>query len=768
MKYSGYLRDLIGVGVWLVLALPLVAAPAIVPAPQAFLQEVALRFTAADGAPTGAVQLIECPAPGQPRALSAGQWYEWRGGKWTVNAALRQTDDTHFVLADNSNQPVQVSLPRRSVLQVMRTAASIWVVGTNAVWQLTPAQPPAALPWPSGQRIRQLAVARDGRVMVASSAGLFALTHGQLEHRHIMDASGRDWTAGEVLGVAFDVQDRLWFATRAGVGCEAATNATFYEGQDGLPGNAFMSVAAAPDGSVWFTTERGVIRYDGTNWQYRQGLRWLPDDMVVSAAMDATNTVWFATAAGVGGLERKPMTLAAKAEYYEQQIEQYVKRTPYGYVAGAHLQKAGDPASADPQDTDNDGLWTAMYGAGECFAYAATGDARAKARAQKAFEALRFLQKVTQGGPHAPPLGFVARTIRSTTLPDPNTGRLEDDREHQRSDPQWKVYEPRWPKSTDGQWYWKSDTSSDELDGHYFFYALYYEFCADTAAEKDRVREVVRNLTDHLLTHHYQLVDHDGTHTRWGVFDPASLNEDPRWWPERGLNSLSLLSYLTVASYVTGDAKYEAAVQELVGKNGYAQNAMYPKVQFGIGSGNQSDDEMAFMNYYTLLRHTPDATLRQQMWLSFSLYWLGETPELSPFFNFAYAGTALNQPGSIVPGSPVSALMLYPDWQKDALATLHGFPLDQVNWGLQNSHRLDIVRLPLLNSGDLTDPDAPGSRGLCANGKVLPIENRYLDQWATDPWQLDYPGDGHELAAGTVFLLPYYLGLYHGFIAKPK
>src|SRR5450759_5374567 len=98
------------------------------------------------------------------------------------------------------------------------------------------------------------------------------------------------------------------------------------------------------------------------------------------------------------------MTLAAKAEFYEQEIERYIKRTPFGYVAEAPLRRPGDKTSADPQDSDNDGLWTAMYGAGECFAYAATHDSKSKARAKKAFEALRFLQKVTQGGPHAPPL----------------------------------------------------------------------------------------------------------------------------------------------------------------------------------------------------------------------------------------------------------------------------------------------------------------------------------------------------------------------------
>jgi hypothetical protein len=143
--------------------------------------------------------------------------------------------------------------------------------------------------------------------------------------------------------------------------------------------------------------------------------------------------------------------------------------------------------------------------------------------------------------------------------PDPNVGRIERDREEQKGDRLWKVYEPRWPKSADGQWFWKSDTSSDELDGHYFFYPLYYDFCATSDAEKKAVQSVVRKLTDHLLEHDYVLIDHDGKPTRWAIFGPQYFNRDPDWWAERGLNSLSMLSYLAVAAHVTGDPKYAAA-----------------------------------------------------------------------------------------------------------------------------------------------------------------------------------------------------------------
>jgi hypothetical protein len=471
-----------------------------------------------------------------------------------------------------------------------------------------------------------------------------------------------------------------------------------------------------------------------------------------------------ATSGGLGLIERRAMTLAEKAEHFESEIARHVKRTSYGFVAEAPLRVAGDRSTADPQDSDNDGLWTAMYGAGACFAYGATRDPRALERARQAFEALRFLQKVTQGGEHEPPRGYVARTVRPVAGPDPNVGRLEADREAQKGDALWKAYEPRWPKSADGKWYWKSDTSSDELDGHFFFYPLYHDLCAETEAEKGRVREVVRDLADHLVAHDFSLVDHDGRPTRWGVFGPGQLNRNPQWWPERGLNSLSILSYLAVAGHVTGDPKYGAVSRRLVEEHGYAQNLMFPKVQNGPGSGNQSDDEMAFMCFYSLLRHSGDEALKAQARYAFYAYWANEEPEMNPFFHFAYAAHNLGATAT----NPFGVYDLAPwaGWMEDSMATLRGFPLDRLNWPHQNSHRLDVRMLWSQGATDLYEPGQRG-RGSRVGGRVVPVENRHFNHWNTDPWRLDYGGNGNELAAGTVFLLPYYMGLYHGFIEKP-
>lgn len=753
------------VGAVLGLAVQASLAAEFQPASQHFRQEIAHHFTEKDGAPTGPVALVDCPSSGTVRVFAGEQWYEFQDGRWHVNEALKPESDTRFTFADSKGLPAQAAIAWKGVRQILRAGVTNLIAGAHTCLACPEGGEPISLHWPEHLTIRQMALSPDGVLHVASSAGLWALRGKDWQQVQVIDGGGRAWAVGDVPGVAFDSKGRLWFATKAGVGCQAAEGWRFYEGKDGLPWNEFTGMAAGPDGEVWFATHLGVIRFDGKDWEYRQGPRWLPHDDVAQVAVDGRGRAWFATATGIGCIERQPMTLAEKAEFYEQEIERYVKRTPYGYVAEAPLRQAGDKKTADPQDSDNDGLWTAMYGAGECFAYGATKDPKAKEHAKKAFEALRFLQKVTQDCAHAPPKGYIARTIRPVDWPDPNVGRLEGDREAQQHDKLWKVYEPRWPKSADGKWYWKSDTSSDELDGHYFFYPLYYDLCADTDAERDRVREVVRDVTDHLLTHRYVLIDHDGKPTRWAIYGPQYLNHDPFWWQERGLKSLSILSYLAVAEHVCGDPKYAAAARELIDRESYAQNAMHPKVQHGPGSGNQSDDEMAFMCYYGLLRCSRDETLNNMMRYSFYRYWLNEAPEMNPFFNFAYAALSLNgtaaSPWGAFPVSP------WPGWHEDAMATLYGFPLDRLNWPLRNSHRLDVVFLPPVRSSDLESPDAPRRRGNRVNGKVLPVENRQFNHWNTDPWELDYGGNGGELAAGTVFLLPYYMGLYHGFIQKP-
>jgi hypothetical protein len=402
-----------------------------------------------------------------------------------------------------------------------------------------------------------------------------------------------------------------------------------------------------------------------------------------------------------------------------------------------------------------------MYGAGECFAYAVTKDPLAKRRAKAAFEALRFLRVVTQRGPHPAPEGFVARAILPTSGPDPNLEYTpeRDARTRATSDALWKVIVPRWPVSADGKWYWKTDASSDELDGHFFFYALYYDLVADTEEERSRVREHVAAVAGHLIDHNFQLVDHDGKPTRWAIFNPESLNHNFNWHKERGTNSLSILAYLKVAGHITGDPRFAAAARLLIDQHAYDTNILVPKAATGPGSGNQSDDEMIFMNYYNLIRYETDPVLRETYALALFKQWQWERQELNPFFDFIYAASCTGQTAEDAFGkadlSPKDN-----GWLEESVDSLKRFPLDRADWRLINSHRLDIVRLP-----DYIDLDRDvGAVGHRVNGKVLPIDERWVGLWNHDPWELDEGGDGTTLADGEAFLLPYYMGLYHKYI----
>jgi len=542
--------------------------------------------------------------------------------------------------------------------------------------------------------VRQVARRGDGTTAAATSEGVYErVADGPWQRLAPVDERGLVWGTGDIRGVAYDTHGRLVVATPAGVARRGQDGWEFFTGAEGLPVADFTVVASAPDGTVWFGSKIGAVEWSGTTFRYRQGPGWLPGDVVHDLVVAANGDVIVATDGGTGWIAARSTTLAEKARHYEAIIDESISRTEHGFVATADLDVPGDASTARRIDSDNDGLWTAMYGAAQCFAYAHDRSADAKRRADRAFRALTFLQEVTQGGEHAPPPGFPARTVLPGDGPDPNVGQEARDRQTRETDPHWKMLEPRWPKSADGRWWWKADTSSDELDGHYFF-----------------------------------------------------------------------LAYLAIAAHVTGEARYEAAAEALRRDHAYDANALSPKVQLGVGSGNQSDDEMAFMNLYHLVRYTSDPGLRRAFLGAFHRSWLLERPERNPFFHFAFVATAqeAGADGSVDPSARDA--LGGADWLDGSIETLVLLPFDRCQWRHTNTHRLDLVRLSATQSIDPGRPDHV-PRGYRVDGKVLPVDERSFAHWNTDPWCLDQGGDGRELASGTVFLLPWHMGRYHGFLA---
>ncbi len=482
-----------------------------------------------------------------------------------------------------------------------------------------------------------------------------------------------------------------------------------------LPHIEVTVIAEESPALIWVGTTRGAVRFDLTSGrtaaQYFASKRWLPDDRVTAIGFEQSQSgesgsaVWIETPQGFSRIEYKPMTLAEKTRLFEERVR--ARHVRHGFTASSRLRIPADLTSNQTVSSDNDGLWTAMYLAGECFRYKVTGEVKAREYAREGIQALMRLESIT-GIP-----GFPARSfIRIGEDEQPKDGE--------------------WHPTPDGQWKWKGDTSSDEIVGHYLAYAVYYDLVAGES-ERSQIRAVVERITSHILDNGYHLIDVDGKPTRWGWWAPEEIWVDP---DETGLRALHMLSHLRVAHHITGNPKFEAAYDELVKRHRYAHLTRNQKINVP-GHVNHSDDELAFLSYYPLLLYEKNPELRKIYIESLERSWLIERPERNPLWNYIYAaGTGSGEFDA-----------------EESLLTLRQIPLDLVSWTVTNSHRLDVVQDPAADR-------FTRKQSLL----VLPPDERPMMKWNGNPYALDGGDGGHGEDDGAFFLLPYWLGRYHGFI----
>ncbi|MEX0678067.1 MAG: hypothetical protein WD063_13380 [Pirellulales bacterium] len=483
----------------------------------------------------------------------------------------------------------------------------------------------------------------------------------------------------------------------------------------------------AADGGTWVGSHRGLMYLapGAARWRVFHSRRWLPGDDVEDVAITESGDVLVETSAGIGRLARRPMTLERKMNAIDEMLVKHHVRE--GLVGGIHLSEPGNLAAGYQQHSnDNDGLWTSIYVAAEAFRYGVTGDAAAKRNARRSLEALMFLERVS-GLP-----GFAARSIVPAGEPMPTHGE--------------------WHRSADGRWWWKGDTSSDEVDGHYFAYSIYYNVAADEG-EKKEIREYVARITDHIIDNGLQYVGPPGVPTRWGVWSPQKLNHDLRRQGDRGLNSLEILSFLKVAQHIVGKPRYAETARELVEKHAYAANTVFQKHAWPPERVNHSDDELAFLAYYPLLIHERDAELRKFYLASIRRTWLAERPERSPLFNLIY-GAALQANTWTVPTERPDAALVEPaEYDRDeCIAWFRDVPSETFNWIVRNSGRNDLGSLSTNRFGRLTSQT------------VLPVSERPVMRWNGDPYLLDGGSGGDYRDDGAAILLPYWMGRYHRLI----
>jgi hypothetical protein len=501
----------------------------------------------------------------------------------------------------------------------------------------------------------------------------------------------------------------------AAVKAEARPSA--WTGQEPGPVAGLGVFAREKAGAVWLGSGQGAARFDAQaahrwdRWEYFFGQRWLPDDEVLNIWVDdaaSRRKVWVRTRTGVTLLEWRPMSLAEKAQYFEERIE--ARHVRHGLVADSHLRAAGDLSTNLKTDNDNDGLWTAIYLGAQAYRYAVTRAPDARAKAQRALHAIMRLEAIT-GLP-----GFYARSFVSKDEPRPQSGE--------------------WHPTPDGQWLWKGDTSSDESVGHYYAYALYYDLVADQS-EKAAIGKVVARMTDYLIRNDYELLDLDGKPTRWGRWSEAYYRTEEGQY-ESALRSLQLLSFLKTTHHLTGEAKYQEAYLECV-RRGYAQKMRHYRRWPGGGEINFSDDELAYLSYAPLLRYEQDSKLREPYLDGLRFTWSQVRSDLNPLWNYI----------SVASG----AGPMTPEIRAESRLTLERIPMDLIEWRVQNSHRRDVKFH--------SDKDRFARAQLV---EVPAPDERPVSKWNGNPYRPDGGGNGHAEDDGAFFLLPYWMGRYHGWV----
>eukprot|EP01102_Stenamoeba_stenopodia_P019004 TRINITY_DN7060_c0_g4_i2.p1 TRINITY_DN7060_c0_g4~~TRINITY_DN7060_c0_g4_i2.p1 ORF type:complete len:802 (-),score=153.57 TRINITY_DN7060_c0_g4_i2:157-2529(-) len=555
---------------------------------------------------------------------------------------------------------------------------------------------------------------------------------------------GKDWYYFQVPGIidgpistlAVDQENSLWIGNDVCINIQYA-NLTFerigYE--EGLVYSNISSIAMCSNsGAVWVGSSLlGAFRLETVSqrgdWKYFFGPRWFPTTSVdvsetsgssVSKAVcvpttgNITEVAIVATKGGISLLYYNLITLADKANILGDIM--YPRHDRYGLVGGCNLQSFGNLSSWTPTTDDNNGLWSGIYLASQCFRYAVTGDPVAKQNAWTTFEAMEFLNNVT---------GIKGYMARSFAKPNDGSGAGGQN----------------WYNSTAYPgWIWKGDTSSDEVTGHLFAYPIFYDLVAETPEEKQRAYNLIYNIVYGIVEHNFTLINQFGNATTWGKWNPQYLNDDPDWYDDRGLNSMQILSWLLTAYRISNDTYFTDAYNLLTQKYHYDVNIVDLKIT-QPSDDNFSDDELTFLAY-------------------FSYIW-NQNYSLGSLFDDSLSRTfAIAKPERPSPYNYIYAAYYGPNSNYDlagSVVTLQQYPLSWINWPYLNSPRLDIT----INR-DMSRQGTPISL------YPLPYDEVFVSRWNGAPFQLDQDGGGDGETDTGAWLLPYWMARYYNLISGPQ
>lgn len=548
-----------------------------------------------------------------------------------------------------------------------------------------------------------------GTIYVHDGRRVGLLEGGEITYQYIAD-----WGTlqhGATIRDMMAQGSRLVLATDEGLGVLRGMTWYAIQGEHGLCYEDTTTLGEGFDRELWVGTSNGALREVDGDFQFFGHQRWLPHGNV-NAVASAGNAVYIATDGGIGIITYEPYTLAKKAAYYERWLEEWgMKRL--GFVHSLNLIDG----EWQREVSDNDVGYSSHYAAAKCFEYAVTGSPEARAEALNMMRAMKWSEEIT------PIAGFPARSIYAVGEPTlkamHGSGGLPAE----------------WHRTEDGLWEWKGDTSSDETDAHIYLTAIFHELVANEE-EKVWAAEHLHRVFGHILDNGFYLKDVDGKPTRWARWDPEYL-QTPYGYYARGLNGMGAFNYMTTALHFTGDPKFQAGREQLLGWN-YLGDILRQKLTFHPGYFTHFDDRLAFYSYYSLIQYEKDPELMAIWRRSLERSWEVKRIEGLPWFNFIYGALTGN------------------DCETDrAVAHLREWPLDLRKYSFTNSHR-----------DDLHPPE--GYRTYAERPMPMTPRETSPERWDGDFMRLDGGHNGEVVADPGGWLDAYWMGRYYGMITAPQ
>jgi hypothetical protein len=508
---------------------------------------------------------------------------------------------------------------------------------------------------------------------------------------------------------------RLVMATDRGLAVLRGAALTTIGGKDGLPYEDVTCLTPGFDRDFWIGTTTGAIRSTDGKYHYFGAHHWLPGDNVHDIAVH-DKTVYIATDRGIGIIEYKPFTLAKKADFFEKNVAARGHKR-LGFVHELYWLGPPDSGQFVREISDNDGGHTAHYLAALCYKFATTGDDKTRRDAVDAFEAIEWLQTITGTD------GFFARSIWAVDA-DPG----------QRSTQGSGGLPAKWVATKDGRWMWKGDTSSDEVNGHFYAVSLFHDLVA-RGDEKKRAAGHLARITKHIIDNGWVLRDVDGKPTRWGRWDPEYLLR-PYGYDSRGLNGMEAQTYVWTALNLSGDPVYRKALDQLLDWR-YETYTVRQKLTFPPENVVTWDDELAFRCFHPLLTYCDDPRLRSIYLRALDRHWEIMRMQKIPYFNFSYGGLT---------GNDCEA--------EQAVQHLREWSLDTVSHSFRNSHRADLGVEPGYT------PYAGGTRAISPREQACTWGSR-------SSIEFDGGRGGRGITPPVGWLEDYWMGRYYGMIAAP-